>query len=182
MSDQKHVLVLIKSDTCHHCTALEKIWPEVQAGLSGLNLKEFTVKLSKYNQDPFKGGPEAIKSRCYSSWFPFIMLVPASSWNAAMADKSMRSFKDAFVLNGVVNAELDASSSEKIKPEPVLDTRKSQNIIEWVRKVLAIISSSREASTDSRNLARETTSDGRNGPPSVCSSMKMRVVSRNKSH
>lgn len=116
------VVVFYKSKQCDHCIALENIWESVKTEMLKVNPRlRFFMVTCPDRRGQFDENKAPKDLRRYATWFPQILLVPGSVWDAGMINlgpKNTAEIKNGVQIfnaiwkNGVLTREV------KYKPTP----------------------------------------------------------------
>ena len=125
------VVVLLKSDACHHCKNLTAIWDKVTLSLKEVNprVRFFTVTLKDNNASiDTNTTPKGLIR--YTKWYPMILLVPGKLWDEAMSKLGPSNPVELKDGVQVLNANWEGS---ELKYAQKWDIRKPEEFGKWLK-------------------------------------------------
>jgi len=136
------IVILYKSNLCHHCGSLSEIWDKpMKDGSDNIvdSMKKiypkirFFVVTSKDNSGKFDENTAPKDLKRFGKWYPMILLVPGKIWDNAMSKLGPKS--EAVITDGVqiMNGTLKNGIPELHQK---YDTRKPSEFAKWLKDSL----------------------------------------------
>lgn len=134
-----HVLILYKSEQCHHCRDLVKKWdsedknkvtvisevkkkyPNIRHDI--VDSKNGSIDLTKYPKDILR----------FNGWFPMVLLIPGHSWDNVMANLGTEDegkLENVEVLNGNFDDDGVLTYTQKY------NMMEPQHYVRWISDVM----------------------------------------------
>lgn len=142
------VVVLYKSDQCGHCIALSKIWDTPTVGTDSVVTEirkvypkmRFVTVTAANNGGAFDENVYPKSLVKYARWFPMVILVPGSLWNAAMSKLGPKNDVDLTQGVQIMNGrwETDKDGKTTLKSEGKYSPKKSSEFGRWIKDAMEV--------------------------------------------
>jgi len=125
------VVLLYKSDMCHHSKQLMHMWDDIITEIKSVYPKlRFHVLTSSNNSGKFDENVAPKSLIKYAKWFPMILLVPGKVWDEGMSnlgpENGIEIKEGVQIMNGVWKGD-------DFKYEQKYNNKRVGDYMEWIK-------------------------------------------------